>query len=161
MYLISSPLPTGISFQISSQATPSPPDGYNRLCHSLKLCLIELLQKHSPDADFRKVEKVIDYIHENYHLTTLTNTEIAGHFNYHPYYLSNLMKQTTGKTLHQHLKHYRIRIAKNYLITTDLDINTISWKSGFHSAAYFIKTFREYTGVTPKVYRQKHLYLLL
>ncbi|MBQ7971739.1 MAG: helix-turn-helix transcriptional regulator, partial [Clostridia bacterium] len=88
---------------------------------------------------------------------SLTNEMIAAHFHYHPYYIRNLKKQQTGETLHQYLLRYRIRIAKNKLITTDADIGTIAWKCGFNTAAYFIKTFKTHTGLTPKQYRKKNM----
>jgi len=79
--------------------------------------------------------------------------DIAEHLNYHPYHLSAIIKQETGKTLHQYLIYYRLQIAKNYLLTTDYDILDIAWKCGFSSATYFIELFRKNTGTTPKKYR--------
>ena len=127
----------------------------------LKLCLLELLKKRLPETDSRTAEKILEYIRENCHVHTLSNREIAAHFSYHPYYLSSLMKRTTGLTLHQQLLRFRIEMAKRYLRTTDLDINTVSWKSGFRTPAYFIKLFREQTGATPGSYRRAHLHDLL
>ncbi len=123
----------------------------------LKWCLINLLREDALASNYKIVTSVMEYIHTNYANAELDNAVIAAHFNYHPYYLSQLIKQATGRTLHTHLSHYRIRIAKNYLTTTDMDINTISWKCGFNSTAYFIKQFKQSTGVTPKQYRNSHM----
>ena len=121
----------------------------------LKLCLLELVcQNFSNTAYSLLCEKVLTYIHENYSDPTLTNNDIAEIFNYHPYHLSRIIKQETGKTLHNYLMYYRLRIAKNLLITTQYDIETISWRAGFSSATYFIKLFRLNTGMTPKKYRK-------
>lgn len=125
----------------------------------LKMSLLELLRKHVATPISMTANKIMDYIHEHYHETELTNEDIARAFNYHPYYASQLMKQATGQTLHNYLLYYRIRVAKNFLITTDLDINTIAWKSGFNSVSYFIKLFKQHTGVTPRSYRQSHAHL--
>lgn len=127
----------------------------------LKNCLFELLGRCSDDSASRIIGQITDYIHQNYQDSTLTNERISEQFGYHPYYLSQLFKERTGKTLHNYLLYYRIRIAKNYLITTDLDINTISWKCGFNSCAYFIKQFRQQTGTTPKQYRNTQTNQLL
>ena len=121
----------------------------------LKMCLIELLRESKTPVS-QTANQIQDYIHKHYHETELTNKDIAQTFNYHPHYASHLMKLATGQSLHQYLLYYRIRVAKNYLITTDMDIKTIAWKSGFNSVSYFIKMFREYTGVTPRHYRQSH-----
>lgn len=121
----------------------------------LKLCLIEFIRRNDKNSAYSKLcEQVLAYIHENYAVHTLTNTDIANKFSYHPYYLSCIIKQETGKSLHQYLIDYRLRIAKNYLLTTQHDIEQIAWESGFSSTAYFIKLFREHTGVTPQKYRK-------
>ena len=121
----------------------------------LKLCLLELVRQNFSNTAYSLLcEKVLTYIHENYSDPTLTNNDIAEIFNYHPYHLSRIIKQETGKTLHNYLMYYRLRIAKNLLITTQYDIETISWRAGFSSATYFIKLFRLNTGITPKKYRK-------
>ncbi len=125
----------------------------------LKLCLIELVHSNTIGTIYTDVcEKVIAYIHKNYADSAMTNEDISNHFNYHPYHLSRIMKQETGKTLHQYLIYYRIRVAKNLLLTTQNSIEQISWQCGFGSTAYFIKTFKDHTGETPTSYRKQHLY---
>ena len=115
----------------------------------LKLCLMEFQRNHNRDSEMSKIAPVLQFIHSNYHNATLTNELIATTFNYNPGYLSQMMKDYTGKSLHQYLISYRLKIAKENLITTDDSINIIAWKSGFQSTAYFIKAFKEQTGMTP------------
>lgn len=130
---------------------------YREISSSLvKQCLIRLLREYSPDSDSVIANKIINYIHENYQNCELTNTVISENFSYHPYYLSRIMRYATGDSLHAYLTKYRIRMAKNYLVTTDLDISTVAWKSGFSSSAHFIKIFKQLTGITPKKYRSTH-----
>ena len=71
--------------------------------------------------------------------------------------ISDLMKQSTGETLHKYLLRYRLRVARNLLVTSDIDVATVAWKCGFGSAAYFIKMFRADTGLTPAKYRKKNM----
>lgn len=124
----------------------------------VKLCLLEFIKESTELAYSNLCEEVLSYIHENYSSITLTNEEIAEKFNYHPYHLSRLIKQETGKTLHKYLVYYRLQIAKDFLITTRYDISEIAWRTGFCSAAYFIKTFRENVGMTPKEYRNLQIH---
>lgn len=124
----------------------------------LKLCLLEIVRQSRNSEYSDLCEKVISFIHENYADTTLSNEIIAKKFGYHPYHLSKIIKNETGKSLHQYLIYYRIHIAKNLLITTKYALEEIAWKSGFASSAYFIKTFRENTGITPKKYRQRKMH---
>lgn len=122
----------------------------------LKLCLLEILKDDTEIAHSQLCKDVLSYIHENYSVTTLTNEDIASNFNYHPYHLSNIIKEETGKTLHQFLIYYRLRLARDLLVTTQYSISEIAWKCGFSSTAYFIKLFRQNVGMTPKDYRKQY-----
>lgn len=125
----------------------------------LKLCLIEFIRHIQKNDTYSALcEDVLDYVHNNYTNQALTNEMIADKFNYHPYHLSRIIKQETGKSLRQYIIDYRLQIAKNYLLTTQHDIEQISWMSGFSSTAYFIKIFHERMGITPKKYRRFRLH---
>ena len=134
------------------------PPYYRDICSArLKRCLLELLCSESAIPTAAIVRRITDHVHENYADPQLTNEKIAELFHYHPYYISDLMKQSTGDTLHKYLLRYRLRMARNLLVTSDMDIATVAWKCGFGSAAYFIKTFRADTGLTPGQYRKKNI----
>jgi len=124
----------------------------------LKLCLLQLVHQSITHTQPPICEDVLVYIHAQYADTSLTNQTIADHFNYHPDHLSNLIRQRTGMSLHQYLMFYRVQVAKNYLLTTQYDISQIAWRSGFCTAAYFIKIFRRHTGITPRTYRQQRIH---
>ncbi len=119
----------------------------------LKLCLIELIKKTKESRYSKLCESVMEFIRENHHDPSVTNTMIAEMFSYHPYHLSKIMKEETGKSIHRYLMDYRLRAAKNLLLTTDLSIEEVAFSAGFSQTAYFVKCFREKTGMTPKKYR--------
>lgn len=121
----------------------------------LKLCLIEFITQNEMDTTNQLCKNIINYIHDNSHNSALTNLSVAKHFSYHPHYLSSMIKKETGKTLHQYIISCRTQTAKNLLLSTGYSIEEIAWKSGFESSAYFIKVFKENTGITPKKYRTK------
>ena len=124
----------------------------------LKLCLLELIHQSAQNTQSKICEEVLKYVHDHYADTALTNKDIAAAFNYHPDHLSNLIRQEVGRSLHQYIIYYRLQIAKNYLLTTQLGISEIAWRCGFCSAAYFIKVFRENIGMTPKAYRKTKIH---
>lgn len=124
----------------------------------LKLVLLELIHQNRQDSSSAICNSILQYIQGHYARHTLTNKEIAKSFHYHPDYISALLRKETGKTLHQHIILYRLRMAKNLLITTQYDISEIAWRCGFCSCAYFIKQFREITGITPKQYRKQKIH---
>lgn len=123
----------------------------------LKLALLALLREyHSEKNDYRLILSVQEFIRNNYDKAELDNQEIAEQFNYHPYHINRLMKVYTKKTLHEYLIDYRLHMAKNYLTTTTLNVTAIAEKAGFSSYTYFIKLFRERTGISPLQYRKTH-----
>ncbi|MFN5182306.1 MAG: helix-turn-helix domain-containing protein [Bacteroidota bacterium] len=70
-----------------------------------------------------------------------------------PSYLSDLLKNETGKNAQEHIHFYLIEEAKNYLLNSDKNINEIAYNLGFEYPQYFNKLFRQKTGKTPTEYR--------
>ena len=64
-----------------------------------------------------------------------------------PIYLTNLIIE--------YLNFYRIEIACEQLLSTDLSVTDIAINCGFNDVSYFIKTFKKYKGITPKQYIKK------
>lgn len=121
---------------------------------TLKFLLVELIGKSKSAGNAAIFDKVRQYIRLNYADSSLSNKSIAAYFGYHPYYLANIIKQSTGKSLHCHISDYRISVSEDLLLTTEDDITSISWKCGFSSVSYFIKFFKERHGCTPLKYRK-------
>ena len=122
-----------------------------------KSLLMLLIEENSLGKNNKLVTSVIAHISKNYADSSLSNGSIAAHFNYHPYYLNKLVKNFTGKSIHQYIIYYRLRIAKDMLLTTDYDVNTIAWKVGFNSPSHFINTFHRHFDRTPYEYRQARI----
>ena len=131
-----------------------PPYYRENISAMVKLCLVELLRNASTGEIPQRIGQVMQYVATNYDDSSLTVQKIAGEFGYHPNYISQMFKESTNKTLRDYLTHYRIRMAKNLLRTTELDVGTIGWKCGFNSVSYFIKVFRQHTGMTPHKFQK-------
>lgn len=124
----------------------------------LKLCLLELVSQSAGRAHSALCTEILNYVHKNYADTSLTNEDIAEKFNYHSYHLNRVVKKETGKSLRSYIIHYRLEMAKNYLLTTSYNVSEIAFRTGFCSSAHFIKVFRERNGMTPKEYRSHRLH---
>lgn len=123
----------------------------------LKLIIFEILQENQP-TDNNPLKEIISYIYSNIKNFNLSNATIAQRFNYHPVYLNRIFKEYTNQTIHQFLIELRLNKAKELLLTTLLDITSISEEVGFLSYTHFIKVFREKFGIPPQQYRKKHKY---
>ncbi|WP_312789670.1 AraC family transcriptional regulator [Sphingobacterium sp.] len=71
-------------------------------------------------------------------------------------YLSDLLKQETGKTALEHIHIYLVTQAKNQLLSSANTVSCIAYDLGFESPSYFIKLFKKMTGKTPLQFKQQH-----
>jgi AraC family transcriptional regulator len=102
----------------------------------------------------RNWQQVQDYIWANL-ATALNLSELAALVHMHPHYFASLFKQSAGRSPYQYILNQRIIRAQHYLTQPDLSIAQICQLVGFQNQSHFTKVFRQHTGVTPKVYRQK------
>ncbi|MCD9017147.1 helix-turn-helix domain-containing protein [Parachryseolinea silvisoli] len=95
---------------------------------------------------------------ENHRVTGLpTVGSLAAKLNLSPRYLSDLLKQETGKTALDLIHLYLIAEAKNLLIEGRLNISEISFSLGFENPNYFSRLFRRTVGITPHAFRDQGL----
>ncbi len=116
----------------------------------LLLRVIETVDDHALPA--RMVEELDKYIRENAS-EDISNTEIAAIFGYHPFYISNVLKNAKGQSLKQYIISYRIKLARKLLSESARSMNEIAEECGFKDPSYFSKSFKAATGMSPKDYR--------
>jgi AraC family transcriptional regulator, transcriptional activator of pobA len=83
--------------------------------------------------------------------------DMAARLNISTGYLTDLLKQETGKTALEHIHIYLISEAKNLLLGDDKSVSEIAYALGFESPAYFSRLFKKEVGVSPNSFK-KHLY---
>jgi len=69
-------------------------------------------------------------------------------------YLSKIFKEVTGESIKRYINNYRIEKAKEFLRNSNYNIETISRKVGYDNVRSFMKTFRNYVGMSPCDYRK-------
>lgn len=72
-----------------------------------------------------------------------------------PKYLSDLLKQETGKTALELIHLYVISEAKNLLTAGEQNISEIAYKLGFENPQYFSRLFKKEVGVSPKEFKNQ------
>ncbi|OPY61743.1 MAG: HTH-type transcriptional activator RhaS [Syntrophorhabdaceae bacterium PtaU1.Bin034] len=77
---------------------------------------------------------------------------MASQLNLSPKYLSDLLKQETGKTALELIHLYVISEAKNFLVAGEQSISEIAYKLGFENPPYFSRLFKKEVGMSPKEY---------
>lgn len=120
----------------------------------IKYC--RLVKKHSQKNYSLLIQKVITQIESDI-ASDLSLNNLSKIFDVNSSYLSSLFKKETGCTLTDYVNKQRIERAKDLLISTNLQIQSIAQRCGMLDVNYFTKTFKKYTDLTPKKYREKYM----
>ena len=68
-------------------------------------------------------------------------------------YLSNILKNETGKSLIEHIHAFLIERAKNNLLNSSLSVSELAYHLGFKYHQHFSSFFKKNTGFSPKEFR--------
>ena len=113
---------------------------------------MRLLQKNA--ALSKPIAQCIDYIYA--HISSrITVDELASYTGLSPSYLSRLFKQNLGVSISDYIREKKIEKATHLLKYSDESIVDIANYLSFSSQSHFIQTFQDYTGLTPKKYRDR------
>jgi AraC-like DNA-binding protein len=74
-----------------------------------------------------------------------------------PRYLSDLLKQETGKTAMELIHIFMISEAKNLLRLGEKGVAEIAYELGFENASYFTRLFKKQTGMKPLEFRKSQM----
>ena len=108
---------------------------------------------HYADGHMRSlIDRVIKLVSERY-MEPLNNGDIASELGYHPNYVNSVFVRDMGMSLHQYLMRYRVEMAMQLLLTTQLPVAEIAARVGFRHFSHFSNCFHRLTGVAPAAYR--------
>lgn len=82
--------------------------------------------------------------------------ELATNMSVSQRYLSDSLKNSTGKTTTEHLQLYLINVAKDILLKPNKSISDIAYELGFEYPQYFSRLFKKKVGVSPSEYRETY-----
>lgn len=82
---------------------------------------------------------------------------IAGQLHISPKYLSDLLKQETGKTAIELIHIFLISEAKNLLKTAEQPVAQIAYHLGFENLSYFSRLFKQEVGISPNQFKKQFL----
>lgn len=100
-------------------------------------------------------DKVFEFIEANYN-KGITLSDVARAVGYSPAYLTNRVKQETGRTVNRWIIERRMAEALFLLRSTNRSIEDIAATVGYQNTCYFFRQFRQYKGITPQAWRKKH-----
>lgn len=100
-------------------------------------------------SKFKISGQITSIVKASYQNANLSVAEIGYKMNKTPQYVSKVFKNETGETLSAYIQQYRISVAKELLIQTNLSVKEIATNVGFTNSNSFISTFKNLEGVTP------------
>ena len=102
-----------------------------------------------------RIEQCKDYIFRHLH-GKISVQDIADEVFLNPNYLSELFRQQEGITLTAFILKEKVNLTKNLLIYSPYTYSEIAAYLGFSSQSHLGKTFKKYTGLTMKQYRDRY-----
>ncbi|MBQ0079323.1 MAG: helix-turn-helix transcriptional regulator [Eubacterium sp.] len=102
-----------------------------------------------------RLHRVIEYMYENYG-RKLTLNEIADIEELSLYYLSHVIKDTTGMSFQDLLSYIRVEASEKLVLGSTKRIGAIAEEVGFSAVRYYIKHFGYWYGMHPLEYRKKY-----
>lgn len=105
-------------------------------------------------VNLERLYRIVKYIYMNYD-KDITLRDVADLEHLSHYYVSHLIKDSTGLSFQNFINYIRVEHAEEYLVENEHTLTQISEFCGFSSPAYFNKCFKKWHGVTPSAYRKK------
>lgn len=103
---------------------------------------------------YSKVGLALQYIEQSYRNLDLTLQEVAHTVDISPSYLSRLFKEEKGISFVQYVTKLRMCEAQTLLKDITLKTYEVADRVGYTDYPHFTKTFKKYTGVSPKEFRK-------
>lgn len=80
--------------------------------------------------------------------------DVARALGYTPGHLTTLVRQRTGRPLHDWITERRMTEVRRLLRETDLPLGVVASRTGLRDASYFVRRFRGRYGITPERWRR-------
>ncbi len=100
----------------------------------------------------KSITACIDYIYAHIK-ERITIEDLAGYTALSASYLSRLFKKETGVSVSDYIREKKMEKAQHLLRFCDYSLIEIANYLSFSSQSHFIQAFKDFTGITPKKYR--------
>lgn len=101
------------------------------------------------------MKEVFRFIEDNYD-QSISLCDVAQAVGYSPAYLTNLVRQQTGKSVHRWLVERRMAQAISLLLKTEHTVSQIAEAVGYQDVCHFSRYFRQFYGTSPQAWRSTH-----
>ncbi len=123
-----------------------------------RILLDYLVEKHSRNADEKYkliVNKIQNYILENYSDSGLSLDVISEIVDLTPGYVGKIFKSYTGESFNEYISNIRLEKARFLLVSTEKPIFKICEEVGIYNVTYFSTLFKKAYSLTPSQFREQ------
>jgi AraC-like DNA-binding protein len=124
----------------------------NRAIEELTVRVKQKLEKPRTSSH---VERAKDYVRKHYREKIYLD-DIAEMIGISPTHLSKLFKKETGQCLQDYINEERVYRAANLLMYSGFSLMEIAEYVHFPSQSYFGKIFKQFKGVSPRIFRDQY-----
>ncbi len=89
-------------------------------------------------------------------LTMMSPSQYAAQLNVHVNHLNAVVKKDTHKSTSTIIRERIVAEAKTLLSNTDWDVSEVAYSLGFEYPSHFNKYFKQYTSLTPLIFREQN-----
>lgn len=111
-------------------------------------------EKNGKDVNMDFLQRATDIVYREIHSPNFTSSTLADKLCLSISQLNRKMTAISGYNPTAYILNLRINKAKKILATEDISITEVADECGFYDLAYFSRTFKKQTGVTPSQYRR-------
>lgn len=106
--------------------------------------------------DEKFLHQVLSFLEEHYHDSSFGVPEMQKGLGMSKTYLHKKIKALTNHPPGELLRNFRLKRAAQLLVQKGDNISQTAYDVGFNSLSYFTRCFKEYYGIAPTAYIQKH-----
>ena len=114
--------------------------------------MLGIMESEHSKNSFLIMEQIRKFIEENLQ-QNIGLQEVANHISLSPSYTGRLIKENFNMGIVEYISTLRIDRAKNLLKYTDATVEKIGYQVGFSNVRSFLRTFKQYTSMTPGQWR--------
>jgi two-component system response regulator YesN len=114
-----------------------------------------LIKKDASQYREKRMDKALQYIQEHF-AEDIKLEDVARRAGFNASYFATLFHETEGCTFKRYLTFIRLQEALRLFNETTLNISEITFKCGFDDPYYFSRLFKQYTGYSPRQFRNKY-----
>ena len=99
----------------------------------------------------RQYRQIVSCLKQYYQTADLSF--VSDHLHFSKQYICRIVKEASGETFNTLLMKIRLEMVEQYLMDSDLTLETISCLCGFAAPSHLSKVFKKHFGISPSEYR--------